>query len=390
MAQAVMRWGIALAFVASIVLIVSSTLATPDTPDAADGQAALPAASALDLDGFARAVEPREWSFPADHGAHSEYQTEWWYYTGNLATGDGRRFGYQFTIFRRALTPGDVESESEWRANQAYMAHFTVTDVSGEQFYQAQRFSRGTAGLAGAEVEPRYRVWLDDWAVEAQDDEAIRTELRASTPEVAIDLALAQAKPPALQGERGLSPKSAEPGNASYYYSLSRLETSGTIRIGGTEYQVTGASWMDHEFGTSALGENAQGWDWFGLHLDDGRDLMVGQIRLQDGGVEPAFGGLLIEPDGSTRYLPAALIAIEPVDWWTSPHTGTTYPAGWTIRITPDGDAPLTLQLEPLLADQELREGIVYWEGAVQISGDASGYGYAELTGYFDTMRNRF
>src|SRR5690606_6724195 len=189
---------------------------------------------------------------------------------------------------------------------------------------------------------------------------------------------------------RGLSPKSAEPGNASYYYSLSRLETSGTIRIGGTEYQVTGASWMDHEFGTSALGENAQGWDWFGLHLDDGRDLMVGQIRLQDGGVEPAFGGLLIEPDGRTRYWPAASIAIEPVDGWTSPHTGTTYPAGWTIRITPDGDAPLTLPLEPLLADQELREGIVYWEGAVQISGDASGYGYAELTGYFDTMRNRF
>ena len=162
------------------------------------------------------------------------------------------------------------------------MAHFTVTDVSGEQFYQAQRFSRGTAGLAGAEVEPRYRVWLDDWAVEAQDDEAIRTELRASTPEVAIDLALAQAKPPALQGERGLSPKSAEPGNASYYYSLSRLETSGTIRIGGTEYQVTGASWMDHEFGTSALGENAQGWDWFGLH--------PGRRARPDGGANSVAG----------------------------------------------------------------------------------------------------
>ena len=147
---------------------------------------------------------------------------------------------------------------------------------------------------------------------------------------------------------------------------------------------------MDHEFSTSALGPDAQGWDWFGLHLDDGRELMLGQIRLQDGGTEPTFGGLLIEPDGSTRYLPASAFEIVAMEWWTSPHSGATYPAGWTIHVGLDGSAPLRLELAPLLADQELREGIVYWEGAVRVSGDATGYGYAELTGYYETMRNRF
>ncbi|NLE53042.1 MAG: carotenoid 1,2-hydratase [Chloroflexi bacterium] len=386
-----MRLGVVAAFLASVALIVSSVLAARSgTGTPAEQSAALPAVAAPHVDAFARAVEPREWSFPADHGAHPEYQTEWWYYTGNLATRDGRRFGYQFTIFRRALAPDEMASDSEWRSNQAFMAHFTVTDVSGEVFYQAQRFSRGAANLAGAEGEPRYRVWLDDWAVEARDDAAVSTTLRARSPEVAIDLALEQVKPPALQGDGGLSPKSNEPGNASYYYSLSRLETSGTISVGETAYPVEGLSWMDHEFSTSALGANAQGWDWFGLHLDDGRDLMLGQIRLQDGGVEPAFGGLLIEPDGSARYLPSSSFEIEATDWWTSPHTNAIYPARWTIRVTPDEGVPFTLALEPLLADQELREGIVYWEGAVRITGDANGYGYAELTGYYDTMRNRF
>ncbi|MEL7673892.1 MAG: lipocalin family protein, partial [Chloroflexota bacterium] len=180
------------------------------------------------------------------------------------------------------------------------------------------------------------------------------------------------------------------PGNASYYYSLTRLLTSGTIRIGAEMFAVTGASWMDHEFSTSALGPDAQGWDWFGLQLGDNRELMLGQIRLVDGEIEPAFGGLLVEADGAARYLSASAFGIEATRWWTSPHTGATYPAAWTIAVMLDEGKSLTLEVEPLLADQELREGIVYWEGAVRISGDATGYGYAELTGYHGTMRNRF
>lgn len=391
MARTVIRLALVGVFVASVALIVSSVLATRETAKSPAGQTvALPVVAAPGVESFARAIEPRAWSFPADHGAHPEFQTEWWYYTGNLATEDGRRFGYQFTVFRRALTPEAGESGSEWRSTQAYMAHFTVTDVEGAAFYQAQRFSRGAAGLAGAAAEPRYRVWLDDWAVEASDDAATSLRLAAASPEVAVDLTLEQAKPPALQGDHGLSPKSGVPGNASYYYSLTRLLTSGTIRIGAEMFAVTGASWMDHEFSTSALGPDAQGWDWFGLQLGDNRELMLGQIRLVDGEIEPAFGGLLVEADGAARYLSASAFGIEATRWWTSPHTGATYPAAWTIAVMLDEGKSLTLEVEPLLADQELREGIVYWEGAVWISGDATGYGYAELTGYHGTMRNRF
>ncbi len=345
----------------------------------------------LSAAGYARAIGPYDWQFPRDHGAHPDYQTEWWYYTGNLADESGRRFGFQFTIFRRAIAPAEVDTASEWRTNQVYMAHFTVTDVQGQTFYQHQRFSRGGAGLAGATTDPRYRVWLEDWQVVAEDPQALRTRLTANEADAAIDLYLEQVKPPALQGEGGLSPKSAEPGNASYYYSLSRLLTSGMIVIGGQTYHVQGTTWMDHEFSTSALGEDAQGWDWFGLHLDDNREVMLGRIRLLDGGFEPVFGGLIVLPDGRTHRLRAEDFTIVVTQTWRSPHTGAEYPAGWEIAIADGGDgSPLHLRLTPLLADQELREGIAYWEGAVRISGDVTGYGYAELTGYAGTMNGRF
>ncbi len=344
-----------------------------------------------DSSGFSRAIDPREWRFPQDFGAHPDFQTEWWYYTGNVAADDGRRFGYQFTIFRRALTPQSVESDSEWRSNQLYMAHFAVTDVTGDAFYHDERFSSAGAGLAGAEVEPDYRVWLTDWQVTGMNADDTQTQITAATDQVGVDLTLDQTKLPSLQGDQGLSAKGAEAGNASYYYSLTRLATSGTITIGDQRFSVSGATWMDHEFSTSALGTDARGWDWFGLQLDDDRELMVGQIRLTAGGIDPYFGGLLVQPDGTTEYLAPESIQIDSTATWTSPHTGATYPAGWSITITPTNGDPLHLALTPQIADQELNgSGIAYWEGTVSITGDATGYGYAELTGYADAMTGRF
>jgi predicted secreted hydrolase len=341
---------------------------------------------------YARADAPWDWQFPRDFGAHPPFQTEWWYYTGNVKTADGRHFGYQFTIFRRAIWPEAVEGESEWRSGQIYMAHFAVSDVAGGGYYHQQRFSREGAGLAGAVAEPRYRVWLEDWQVLAEDAAAEITTIRADGGTFAVDLRLEQVKPVALQGQNGLSPKSAEVGNASYYYSLTRLATSGSIRIGEQTFAVSGATWKDHEFSTSALGGSAQGWDWFGLQLDDNRELMLGQIRLTDGGREPAFGGLLVNADGSTRYLESGDFTFAVTDTWLSPHTGATYPAGWNISIDIGEAEPLDITVTPLLADQELHGsgGIDYWEGAVRISGDATGYGYAELTGYVQAMTGRF
>lgn len=346
-------------------------------------------AQVSDIDGFARAVDPYNWDFPADYGAHEDFQTEWWYYTGNLATDDGRRFGYQFTIFRRAITPENLISDSEWRTDQIYMVHFTVSDIAGEQFFHGERFSRGGAGLAGATTEPRYRVWLEDWEIIALNDDATRTQITADGGDFALNITLDQFKPPALQGDNGLSPKSYAVGNASYYYSLSRLLTEGTIRIGDETFNVSGYSWKDHEFSTSALDTNAQGWDWFGLIFDDNTELMIGQIRLIDGGKEPAFGGMYVREDGSTVYLPADSFTITPTDTWLSPHSGAEYPAGWVIAIDHE-DVQLEFEVTPLMADQELHgANVEYWEGAVAISGDKTGYGYAELTGYVETMQGR-
>ncbi len=359
------------------------------------------------IEGYTRATAPLDWDFPRNHGAHEGYQTEWWYYTGNLKTEAGRHFGFQFTVFRRAILPNSVSSDSEWRSNQVYMAHFTVSDIEGRRFLHDERYSRGAAGLAEALPNDRqpdadYHVYLEDWQVQVVDAENTVFRVQAASDYSAgfsVDLTLNQAKPPALQGNKGLSDKSAEAGNASHYYTLSRLLSAGTIRIDDESFEVSGTAWMDHEFSTSALGDTALGWDWFGLQFDDNRELMVGQIRLTDpdaglDGREPAFGGLLIDPDGSTTYLPAESFRINALDTWTSPHSGAVYPSGWSITLDADAinaDADLTFNVTPLARDQELHSGdIAYWEGAVQLSGDVSGYGYAELTGYVDAMTGRF
>ena len=384
-----MNWRvIALLLLIAGVVVFGISLFEPATSSTLSARAQLDA-SPVDTSGFAQAIEPWDWQFPRDHGAHPEFQTEWWYYTGNLADEVGRRFGFQFTIFRRALAPVATGSDSEFRTNDIYMAHFTVSDIAGGAFYHDVRYARGGAGLAGAVSQPRYRVWLEDWSVRAENDDATQTRITAASGDFAIDLALRRVKAPALQGENGLSPKSAEIGNASYYYSLSRLETRGQVALGGERFAVSGHSWMDHEFSTSALGDDAQGWDWFGLIFDDGSELMAGQIRLIGGGLEAAFGGLLIYPDGSTRRLAASELQIRARETWRSPHSQVEYPAAWDIAVS--GADGFRIAVAPLLADQELHDGgIVYWEGAVGISGDKSGYGYAELTGYAESMQNRF
>ncbi len=350
-------------------------------------------------EGYARAIEPYDWQFPRDFGSHDAFQTEWWYYTGNLSDETGRRFGYQFTIFRRAISPSAENTDSEWRTNQIFMVHFTVSDIETGQFFHEERYGRGSADLAGAlpndaNQDANYRIWVEDWQIHAPDETHTTTQITAQADQFAVNLTLEQVKAPAFHGDNGLSQKSSEIGNASYYYSLSRLVTNGTITINGDTFTVSGNTWKDHEFSTSALGTGAKGWDWFGLIFDNDYELMVGKIRMADGGKEPAFGGLLIYPDGTTRYLASGEFSITPTNTWRSPHTNAEYPSGWEIilngDIFEDGQAR-TLTVTPLAQDQELHSGdIAYWEGAVRVEGGFTGYGYAELTGYLGTMDGRF
>jgi predicted secreted hydrolase len=357
-----------------------------------DGQgyvlAPVPAGSA---EGFLRAEGVRAFAFPADHGPHPNYQTEWWYYTGNVETAAGRHFGYQLTFFRRGLVPPEERAErpSAWAADDVYMAHFTLTDVDGGRYRSFERFARGAAGLAGAEALP-YRVWLEDWEVAESGPGVYR--LRAAQDSLALDLRLEPRKEPVLHGEQGYSRKGTEAGNASYYYSQTRLATSGTVRVGETVFDVTGASWMDHEFSTSALDAGQVGWDWFGLQLDDGSELMVFHLRRADGSVDPFSGGTFVAPDGSARVLAEQDFSIEAGGTWRSARSGAEYPARWTVRVP---EEELVLQVEPYLADQELQGSVVYWEGAVRVHGERAGVrvqgaGYVELTGYAGSMEGRF
>lgn len=340
--------------------------------------------------GFARATEPDAIEFPRDLGPHDDYQTEWWYYTGNLATADGRPFGFQFTIFRRALVPpGELAAgDSDWRNGQVYLAHFAVSDIGAGEFHAAERFSRGAAGLAGAQADP-YRVWLEDWSVEQIAPGQVR--LRARTDEAALDLTLAETLPPVLHGDGGLSQKGPEPGNASYYYSIVQQQAVGTVTTGGESFAVSGQAWKDHEWSTSALSAGAVGWDWFSLQLDNGGALMLFEIRREDGTREATSAGSYIAPDGTITHLALGDWSLAVMDTWTSPTSGAEYPAGWRISVPSAG---LELEGRPLMADQELNLSTVYWEGAVEFSGTLDGApvgasGYIEMTGYAGTMEGR-
>ena len=331
--------------------------------------------------GYARALEPRAFRFPADHGPHPEFRTEWWYCTGNLATAQGRRFGFQLTFFRSALAPEMPERSSAWATRQAWLAHFTVSDVEGGKFHSFERWSRGAAGLAGAQAQP-FRVWVKDWSAVSPEGDAMR--LAAADGEVGIGLVLRPGKPPVLQGERGLSRKSDEPGNASYYYSLTRMPAAGTVRLGNESFAVTGEAWMDREWSTSSLGRDQVGWDWFALQLSDGWDLMLYKLRRTGGEADPASRGTAIAPDGGSRPLALRDFEIEGTEEWRSPRSGARYPARWRVRVPGEG---LDIEIRPLLADQELDVSFRYWEGAVEIEGThrgrpVRGRGYVELTGY--------
>jgi len=367
------------AVVAAIVAVALFTL-WPSAGPRIEATVAVREALAEDRAGFARALVPRALSFPSDHGPHPDFRTEWWYYTGNLRTAAGRRFGFQLTFFRIALAPGAVVRASAWATRQLYFAHFAVSDTAGGRFHAVSRSSREALGLAGASASP-FRVWIEDWSAEGDGSSA---RLRASDGDVALDLELSAAKPVVAQGDRGLSRKGPEPGNASFYYSFTRMPARGVVRLGRETFEVSGEAWMDREWSSSALGSGVEGWDWFALQLDDGRELMFYLLRRRDGAIDPFSAGTLVAADGTTRALAPGDVRVETLAHWTSPRSGVRYPARWRLSVP---SAALRLEIEPRLADQELIVGTRYWEGAVAVTGAAAGrpiagQGYVELVGY--------
>ena len=334
----------------------------------------------------------RVFQFPRDHGAHPRYKTEWWYYTGHLRAKDGESFGYQLTFFRAGVKKPDTQARSAWALHTVYFAHLALSDITHRNFIFREKAGRGALGLAGA-AEGRLRVWIDSWSAEVEGD---AHHLKAQDEGLGLDLFCTPLKPPVLHGEGGFSRKAVQNDAASYYYSLTRLDTRGRLTLGARTLEVTGSSWMDHEFFTHTLAPEQAGWDWFALQLDDGWEVMLYLLRHQDGSVDQASSGTLIDPQGQARPLKLADFQLAPTGAWKSPHSRAVYPAGWRLDIPGAG---YSLTLTPTLADQEIRAGeaaaITYWEGQIQIQGQryqqrVSGHGYAELTGYAGKLGGMF
>ena len=337
--------------------------------------------------GFDRVLAVRPFQFPSDHGPHPNFRDEWWYVTGNLDGPNGQRFGCQITFFRHGIRRGKRPGSSHWAGQDAWMAHFALTDIANQRYSSFQRISREAIGLAGARAEP-FKVWLDDLVLEASPENGNLWHFRAHQDGIEVDLMLSPGKAPVLQGDRGLSQKSEEPGNASYYYSMTRMLANGEVRLEKGSLPVTGLAWLDREWSTSMLAPDQAGWDWFSLQLDSGEDLMFFRMRRKNGEEDPLSSGALIAPDGSSRHLMQSDVRLSTLSKCKSPK-GYDYPSGWGLSIQPTGKR---LIVQPILKDQEFRHDATYWEGAVDVldaeSGRNLGRGYVELTGYAPTIQS--
>ncbi|HEX5033497.1 MAG TPA: lipocalin-like domain-containing protein [bacterium] len=336
---------------------------------------------------FAAVTPGRVFQFPRDHGAHPEFKTEWWYFTGHLQDAEGKQFGFQWTVFRSALRPPAGESQasaSPWRADQIFLGHLALSALDEKRFHFEEGAARAAFGLAGAETE-RFRVWLPGFSAETASGQ---TRIRGEKGDLSVDLNLKLPDSAWLQGQGGYSPKSREPGKASYYYSLPGLTVSGTLKKGGREIPVQGRAWMDHEFGSGQLGPGQSGWDWMGLPLGNGEALMVYRLRDgQDPSKDFLYGGFFQGP-GESQNLAAGDLRLEAGGFWRSPRSGGNYPLEWRIQVPKLG---IDLKARAAFPDQELdtRQStqVTYWEGSVEIIGQrgsrpVKSKGYLEMTGY--------
>lgn len=330
-----------------------------------------------------------KYEFPRDHGPHRSFKTEWWYATGTLVDAEGRDYGFQLTFFRQGLRPGsNPPGSSRFKVNELPFAHFAFTDIAGGTFRHYQRSTRATFGEAGFGVPPGRLAWLEDWSLEADPSGSLHlqasqcSEKDPSLVERGVDLKLTSERPALVHGKQGVSPKSSKADHSSHYYSLTRLHAEGSVTVNGKVRAVKGMVWFDHEWATNSLDPDEAGWDWSGLHLSNGDDLMIFRIRDRQGKTVFTAGTLR---NASGRIIDLPDLSIEPKGMWKSPHTKGNYPAALEVRIPSEN---ITLNMTPRLEDQELLlPPFAYWEGAVRASGTKgvmaiTGDGYLELTGY--------
>jgi predicted secreted hydrolase len=324
------------------------------------------------------------YEFPRDHHVHQKFKTEWWYYTGNLTDSRGRRFGYELTFFRQGIRPAAAgnATTSRFVIDDLKFAHFALTDPTGKKFLAQAKVSRGSFGEAGFGENNRL-AWIDSWSAQLNADGSF--DVAAETTDASCKLHLIPQKQPVIHGLGGVSKKAAGSGHASHYYSSTRLATTGELRVGNENFTVTGESWFDHEWATNQLAAHQAGWNWVSAQFDDQSELMLYQMRLTNGGIDPISSGTFVRADGSTVFLASTDFRMRPARFWRSEKTKANYPIGWRISLPAE---QLDFTIRPTMPNQELvLDPLVYWEGAFDLDGTRRGkpihgHGYLELTGY--------
>ena len=336
---------------------------------------------------WAIATKGKSYQFPEDHYSHNDFKTEWWYFTGNLESAEGKKFGFQVTWFRQGLrAPEDRHStKSRYIQDHLLFAHLAISDLETGEHLFSQQIARGAYGETGttnATAGPGKLVWVGNNHLYLLEDGLFQMALASDDPDFQLELTLEPTRPPMFNGVDGLSTKAPGEGNGSHYYSYTRLRSSGNLTVRGKQYNITkGSTWFDREWSTSVLGEEQVGWDWFSLNLSDGSDLMIYQLREKNGAASSTSSGTLRKPDGEILHLTLSDFKRTPGKAsWTSPKSEGTYPTSWSIEIP---EHQISLEVEAAFQAQEMALfPVTYWEGSVQVSGSHQGQGYMELTGY--------
>ena len=225
---------------------------------------------------------------PRDLYAHRNAQTEWWYYTGHGETVSGKRFGFELVFFKRR-TDLDKFSLIPLRlfGNPIYFAHFAITEIDEKKFrYAHRKSSNGYFDYPASASEKHFHLRLGDWSLRESHGAHI---LRATARDCVFEADLKPTKSPVLNGKAKDGVSYKDEGEASRYFSYTRMEMEGDLIWNGETEHFTGSAWMDREFGTWTPTENQKGWDWFSIQLDNECELMCYQFRNSEKHIVAVF-----------------------------------------------------------------------------------------------------
>ena len=346
---------------------------------------------------FRQAKVGYDYQFPRDHGSHPDFKLEWWYLTGHLkSTSTGRRFGFQATFFRTAISEEASTSEF-FDTTQGFLAHMALLDIQTGKLHVEERLNR--QGWDAQASTQDLDVRNGNWTLKRTPSEAhaetmtIQASIRSNAR---MKLTLTPTKPKVIFGQNGISRKSATSEAASHYITFTRLRTTGTVSLLGETFSVEGETWMDHEFSSSQLSEDQTGWDWASIRLNDGRDIMLYRLRQRSGGIDPFSQLTWVDKESKQTRLKPKQWSWKARRQWNSPHTKATYPIDIDVQaIDPASGNLRRLRLRPLIEDQEIvgkLDALSYWEGACDVLDESDaviGQAYVELAGYDGRLTER-